>query len=49
VALHRGGIELSSDYDGLHYTPYDGDSGARRSELVAELKESGYGVCADDL
>jgi predicted nucleotide-binding protein len=37
VALHRGGIEFPSDYDGVLYTPYDGDSGAWRSELVAEL------------
>jgi predicted nucleotide-binding protein len=49
VALHRGGIEFPSDYDGVLYTPYDGDSGAWRSELVAELRESGYGVSADDL
>ena len=32
-------IELPSDYDGVLYTPYDGDSGAWRSELVAELRE----------
>jgi predicted nucleotide-binding protein len=49
VALHRGSIEFPSDYDGVLYTPYDGDSGAWRSELVAELRESGYGVSADDL
>jgi len=49
VALHRGEIELPSDYDGVLYTPYDGDSGTWRSELVAELKESGYSVSADDL
>lgn len=49
VALHRGGIEFPSDYDGVLYTPYDGDSGAWRSELVAELKVSGYDVSADDL
>ena len=49
VALHRGGIEFPSDYDGVLYTPYDGDSGAWRSELSAELRESGYGVSADDL
>jgi predicted nucleotide-binding protein len=49
VALHRGGIELPSDYDGVLYTPYDGDSGTWRNELVAELRESGYGVSADNL
>jgi predicted nucleotide-binding protein len=49
VALHRGGIEFPSDYDGVLYTPYDGDSGAWRSELVAELRESGYAVSADNL
>jgi predicted nucleotide-binding protein len=49
VALHRGEIELPSDYDGVLYTPYDGDSGTWRSELVAELRESGYDVSADNL
>jgi predicted nucleotide-binding protein len=49
VALHRGNIELPSDYDGVLYTPYDGDSGTWRSELLAELRESGYNVSADDL
>ena len=49
VALHRGGIEFPSDYDGVLYTPYDNDSGAWRSKLVAELKESGYEVSADNL
>lgn len=49
VALHRGNIEFPSDYDGVLYTLYDGDSGAWRGELVAELKDSGYDVSADDL
>jgi predicted nucleotide-binding protein len=49
VALHRGSIELPSDYDGVLYTPYDGDSGTWRSELVAELRDSGYSVSADNL
>jgi predicted nucleotide-binding protein len=49
VALHRGSIEFPSDYDGVLYTPYDGDSGAWRNELVAELRESGYDVSADNL
>lgn len=49
VALHRGGIEFASDYDGVLYTPYDGDSGTWRGELVAELRESGYDVSADNL
>lgn len=49
MALHRGDIELPSGYDGVLYTPYDSDSGAWRGELVAELKESGYEVSADDL
>ena len=49
VALHRGGIELPSDYDGVLYTTYDGDSGTWRGELVAELRDSGYEVSADDL
>jgi predicted nucleotide-binding protein len=49
VALYRGGIELPSDYDGVLYTPYDSDSGTWRGELVAELRDSGYEVSADDL
>jgi hypothetical protein len=49
VALHRGGIEFPSDYDGVLYTLYDGDSGTWRGELVAELHEGGYDVSADDL
>ena len=49
VALHRGDIEFPSDYDGVLYTPYDDDSGTWRWELIAELKESGYDVSADDL
>lgn len=53
IALHRGSedekLELPSDYDGVLYTPYDGDSGTWRGKLVAELRESGYSVSADDL
>lgn len=49
VALHRGNVELPSDYDGVLYTRYDSDSGTWRSELVAELRESGYEVSADNL
>ena len=49
VALYRGGMELPSDYDGVLYTHYDGDSGTWRSELVAELRVSGYNVSADNL
>lgn len=49
VALYRRGIEFPSDYDGVLYTPYDSDSGTWRSELVADLKESGYEVSADSL
>jgi len=49
MALHRGDIELPSDYDGVLYTRYDGDSGTWRSKLVVELKESGYDVSADNL
>ena len=49
VALHRGGIEFPSDYDGVLYTLYDGDSGSWRGELVAELRESGYEVSAAEL
>lgn len=49
VALYRGDVELPSDYGGVLYTPYVGDSGSWRSRLVTELKESGYSVSADDL
>lgn len=49
VALHKGNVELPSDYDGVLYTSYDGDSGAWRYELVAELRERGYDVSADAL
>jgi len=53
VALHRGSkgekLELPSDYDGVLYTPYDGDSGTWRGELVGELKDSGYDVDANQL
>ena len=41
VALHRGDIELPSDYDGVLYTTYDGD-GAWPYKLTRELRESGY-------
>lgn len=49
VALHRGNVELPSDYDGVLYTRYGSDSGAWRGELVTELRESGYAVSADSL
>jgi len=49
VALYKGEIELPSDYDGVLYTRYDGDSGTWRGELVAELRDSGYDVSSDDL
>lgn len=48
VALHRGDIELPSDYDGVLYTSYDAD-GAWPYKLTRELRESGYDVSADDL
>jgi predicted nucleotide-binding protein len=49
VALYKGEIERPSDYDGVLYKRYDGDSGTWRSKLVVELKESGYDVSADNL
>lgn len=48
VALHRGDIELPSDYDGVLYTPYD-SGGAWQYKLTRELRESAYRVSADDL
>jgi len=48
VALHKGDIELPSDYDGVLYTLYDTD-GAWPYKLTRELREGGYKVSADDL
>lgn len=48
VVLHKGSVELPSDYHGVLYTPFDND-GAWRLKLVQELKACGYEVRADDL
>jgi len=48
VALHKGDIELPSDYDGVLYTLYD-TGGAWPYKLTRELRERGYTVSADDL
>ncbi len=42
-------FERPSDYDGIIYTPYDGDSGGWRLNLAAELKAAGYDVDANRL
>lgn len=42
-ALHRGGVELPSDYDGVVYVALD-DKGAWRLELAKELRAAGLPV-----
>ena len=42
-ALHRGGIELPSDYSGILYVPID-ERGAWRLELAKELRAAGLPV-----
>ena len=42
-ALHRGGIEIPSDYMGVIYVPYD-DGGGWRLHLGKELKEAGFTI-----
>jgi predicted nucleotide-binding protein len=48
VALHRGDLEIPSDFSGVLYTPYD-PGGAWQYRLTGELQASGYSVSADDL
>jgi predicted nucleotide-binding protein len=48
VALHKGDVEIPSDYGGVLYKPYD-TGGAWPYKLTRELKGSGYSVSADDL
>lgn len=48
VALHRGSVEIPSDFSGVLYTPYD-SGGAWPYRLTRELRESGYSVSADNL
>jgi predicted nucleotide-binding protein len=48
AVLHKGNVEIPSDFSGILYTPYD-PSGAWPYKLTRELRESGYKVSADDL
>jgi len=42
-ALHRGELDLPSDYMGVIYIPFDG-AGGWRLQLAKELKAAGFGV-----
>lgn len=48
VALHKGDVEIPSDFSGVLYKRYDSD-GAWQLKLTRELRASGYNVSADDL
>jgi predicted nucleotide-binding protein len=48
TVLHKGNVEIPSDFFGILYTPYE-PSGAWPYRLTRELRESGYKVSADDL
>lgn len=48
MALHKGDVEIPSDFSGVLFTPYD-PGGAWPYKLTRELRESGYEVSADDL
>lgn len=41
VALHKGNVEIPSDFSGVLYTPYD-SGGAWQYKLAKELRASGY-------
>lgn len=48
VALHKGNIEIPSDFSGVLFQPYV-SGGDWPYKLTRELRESGYNVSADDL
>ena|SRR5215207_8546185 len=48
VALHKGNVEIPSDFSGVLFTPYV-SGGDWPYKLTRELRVSGYGVSADDL
>jgi predicted nucleotide-binding protein len=48
LALHRGNVEIPSDFSGVLYIPYD-PGGAWPYKLTRELSESGYDVSVDNL
>lgn len=47
-ALHRGGVDIPSDYSGVLWTPYD-DGGAWRLKLAQELRAAGIEIEAEAL
>lgn len=47
-ALHKGNIELPSDYDGVIFIPYD-DQDGWQLKLLKELKAVGYDVNLNDI
>ena len=48
VALHKGNVEIPSDFSGVLFTPYV-SGGDWPYKLTRELRLSGYEVSADDL
>jgi predicted nucleotide-binding protein len=48
VALHKGNVEIPSDFSGVLFTPYVA-GGDWPYKLTRELRASGYKVSADDL
>jgi predicted nucleotide-binding protein len=48
VALHKGNIEIPSDFSGVLFTPFV-EGGDWRYKLTRELRASGYEVSADVL
>lgn len=46
--LHKAGVEIPSDYDGVVYVPFD-DAGAWRHELFRELKAAGFNIDANKM
>ncbi len=48
VALHKGNVEIPSDFSGVLFKPYV-SGGDWPYRLTRELRESGYSVSADDL
>lgn len=47
-ALHKKGIEIPSDYQGILYVEYD-DAGAWKTKLAQELVEANYSIDLDAL
>jgi len=43
-ALHTGGVEIPSDFQGVVYIPYDDEEGSWRLKLAKELREAGMKI-----